>query len=288
MEQGRATPQREEKLRRRQRERQRLEATRRTLGRLLAIARRCRTGEEFARALTDLWSQESRFAPDGAAGRSLTCFVAGVRDRMAVTGVRGIQRGVQLSLSPARAHAILGLPMHELGNTMVDLAAVLGRDGALLPERLAEAPTWRARFEILAAFLERRLADGPAPDPGVERALRWLAASGGDVRIGELADRLGWTRRHLARRFREQVGLSPKTVARVLRFERVTDLLADGAPPTAGLAAAAGYADQAHLCREIREFARCTPGEYAASLRRTAPDLPVMSHLFNSAEGGPG
>lgn len=227
-------------------------------------------------------------APDGAAGGTLTCFVAGVRDRMAVTGVRGIQRGVQLSLGPARAHAILGLPMHELGNTMVDLAAVLGRDGALLPERLAEAPTWRARFEILAAFLERRLADGPAPDPGVERALRWLAASGGDVRIGELADRLGWTRRHLARRFREQVGLSPKTVARVLRFERMTDLLADGAPPTAGLAAAAGYADQAHLCREIREFARCTPGEYAASLRRTAPDLPVMSHLFNSAEGGPG
>ncbi|ADU50260.1 polynucleotide adenylyltransferase/metal dependent phosphohydrolase [Thermaerobacter marianensis DSM 12885] len=66
---GQATRQREEKLQRRQRERQQLEATRRTLSRLLAITRRCRTGEEFARALTALWAQETRFGgePDPGA-----------------------------------------------------------------------------------------------------------------------------------------------------------------------------------------------------------------------------
>lgn len=221
-------------------------------------------------------------APDGAARGRLGCFVAGPHDAMAVTGLRGAQRGLHLTLSPARAYSIFGLPMHLLGNTFLDLAAVLGREGALLPERMAEAPTWQARFEILAAFLDRRIAAGPRADPAVEWALRRLRAAGGDIRIQALADRLGWSRRHLVRRFHEQVGLSPKTVARVLRFERATALLADGSRPLARIAADAGYADQAHLTREIRALVRCAPREYAASLRRSAPGMPVMSHFFNS------
>ncbi|QBS37181.1 HD domain-containing protein [Thermaerobacter sp. FW80] len=118
MEQGRATPQREEKLRRRQRERQRLEATRRTLGRLLAIARRCRTGEEFARALTDLWSQESRFAPDGAAGRAPDGAAAAAFRTLAAVPVA--ERPAELArrfdrLVPAAVREVLAR-LHERGH----------------------------------------------------------------------------------------------------------------------------------------------------------------------------
>ncbi|QIA26203.1 HD domain-containing protein [Thermaerobacter sp. PB12/4term] len=83
---GQATRQREEKLQRRQRERQQLQATRETLRRLLAITRRCRTGEEFARALTALWAQDTRFGGDPGRGAGPVSGTAGADAAGAVAG----------------------------------------------------------------------------------------------------------------------------------------------------------------------------------------------------------
>lgn len=85
--------------------------------------------------------------------------------------------------------------------------------------------------------------------------------------VGDLADELGWSRRHLVARFREQVGLPPKVLARVLRFQRSLRLRgADGRPrPWAEVALACGYYDQAHLNRDFRQFAGCTPTELLAA-----------------------
>jgi transcriptional regulator GlxA family with amidase domain len=92
-----------------------------------------------------------------------------------------------------------------------------------------------------------------------------LEAAHGDVAVQRLAEGVGWSRRHLASCFKEDIGMSPKTAARILRFERVTALLRTGA--AASLADAAydcGYADQAHLNRDFRAFADATPTDYAA------------------------
>ena len=92
--------------------------------------------------------------------------------------------------------------------------------------------------------------------------------------IQPLADATGWSRRHLLTRFRAQVGLAPKTAARVLRFRRAAGLLvppgSDGGPGRpvprglADVAAECGYADHAHLVREFRALAGCTPTAYLA------------------------
>jgi AraC-like DNA-binding protein len=104
---------------------------------------------------------------------------------------------------------------------------------------------------------------GPRPPGGQRRP-----GPGGRA----LADEVGWSRRHLIARFREQVGAPPKLVARVVRFQQVLRRLErDRDAVGAELAAACGYFDQAHLAREVRALAGLTPGELAA--RRAAEGM---------------
>jgi AraC-like DNA-binding protein len=142
----------------------------------------------------------------------------------------------------------------------VDLAEVLGPAGRRLAEQLRDTPTWAQRFALLDGFLLRRLADGPRPAPETDWAWQRLVASGGAVPIGQLASEVGWSHRHLIARFRQQVGLTPKTAARLVRFDRVWRRLDQPQPlDWADLAREAGYADQAHLIREFHRFTGTTP-----------------------------
>jgi AraC-like DNA-binding protein len=176
---------------------------------------------------------------------------------------------LELWLDPLAGYRLLGLPMDELSGQLVDLADVLGPDGRRLGERLREAPTWRQRFALLDRFLLRRLDEGPAPSPEVGRAWERLVASGGAVPIGRLAEEVGWSHKRLLARFRHQVGLRPKTAARLVRFEGVLGRLDERRPLDWGrVAREVGYADQAHLIREFHQFTGATPTEFAA---RTSP-----------------
>src|SRR4051812_18032493 len=198
-------------------------------------------------------------------GRTYTSFAAGLSDQPAITEHDGVQDGIQVDLSPLAAGRLLGVPMRELANQVVDLDALLGRAAGELAERLAEAPDWPARFALLDAALAARLVQAPPAPAGVAHAWRRLTASAGAVPIAALAAQLGYSRRHLAARFHEHVGLPPKRLARVLRFERVAAGLRAGSD-LADLAYACGYADQPHLNRDFRAFAGVTPTEYAANL----------------------
>jgi hypothetical protein len=70
-------------------------------------------------------------------------------------------------------------------------------DEPFLAERLAEAPSWDARFRLLDAVLARR-AGGPTE---VDWAWAAIVAAGGNVRVGKLAEQLGWSRKRLAKTF---------------------------------------------------------------------------------------
>jgi AraC-like DNA-binding protein len=197
---------------------------------------------------------------DGAAFGS---FVAGLTDLPVLTEHPGEQVGVQLDLTPQGARMLLGVPLREVGRRVVAL-------DALLPEadvaRLRAADTWDERFAQLDALLLRRLKTAPSPRPDVAYAWSRLEATDGAVSVAQLCAELGCSRRHLSARFGDEVGLGPKAVARILRFQRATALLSDrarGAPPTlAEVAAASGFADQAHLTREFRAMAGVTPGAF--------------------------
>jgi len=210
-----------------------------------------------------------RSAGDGVNG-ALTSFVAGFHDTFAVTEFAGSQCGLQVDLTPLGAHRLLGLAGDDLRGGSLQLSDVLGRDGDELVARLVDAPDWAARFALADEFLLRRSLAARAVDPEVGWAWDRLWRSGGRLRIATLAGEVGWSRRHLAGRFRHQVGLGPKEAGRVLRFSRAVRLL-DRTPSLSDLAAGTGYADHSHLVREFHALAGCTPSQLAAELRGDCP-----------------
>ena len=179
---------------------------------------------------------------------------------------------LELRLAPLAAYTLLGLPVDELGEHPVDLSDVLGAAGPRLVEQLREAPTWRRRFALLDDFLFGRLALGPRPSPEVDRAWRRLVATDGAVPVGLIAREVGWSHKHQIARFRQQVGLAPKTAAQLLRFDRVWRALESRRPQDWGrMAAEAGYADQAHLIRDFRRYTGTTPAAFLSAPRSRPP-----------------
>jgi AraC-like DNA-binding protein len=175
---------------------------------------------------------------------------------------------LELWLAPLGAYRLLGLPMNALTGQLVDLTDVLGTGIRRLADQLRDTPTWQRRFALLDAYLLRRAQHGPQPAPEVAWAWRRLTAIGGALPIRRLAREVGWSHKHLITKFKQQIGLTPKTAARLVRFDQVCRRL--GAHPPAHwdqLAADCGYADQAHLIRDFRQFTGATPTAYLATPR---------------------
>ena len=201
---------------------------------------------------------------DNAFGGYPRAFVAGLTDTHGIVDQAGAIHCLDLKLTPLGAYTLLGVPMHELVNRVVDLTDILpgARD---LADRLAGNPA--GRFNLLDAFLLDAAGRGPRPAPEVAWALRVLTGTHGAVSVGALAEEIGWSRRHLVAKFRQQVGLPPKTMARIIRFGHLLRRVRTAGPARwIQLAAECGYYDQAHMNRDFREFAGTTPTEFRARL----------------------
>ena len=198
-----------------------------------------------------------------------TTLLGGLHTTPAIISHQGCQSGIQLSLKPLGARILLGLPAGELADLDTDAGLVLGPVARELHERVRAAPTWQQQFAVIDEVLLRRVRADHGVSPGVSQAWRALLASGGTAAVPELAREAGWSSRLLGARFRTEIGLAPKQAARVVRFDRARRLLqrrvaAAGQPELAGLAAACGYYDQAHLAREFRALAGCAPSRWLA------------------------
>ena len=202
----------------------------------------------------------------GVAGERRDSFLAGLYESSTFVAAEGPAACIQVDFTPIGAHLFLGLPMHELANRVVDVEDLLGKDRDVAA-RLEAAATWDARFDLLEAVIAGRVAEARRPAPEIVWAWREVEQTHGAVRVSALAEKLGRSRRHLRTRFREHVGLGPKTFARVVRFGRAVDVLRSGHTESfAEVAYACGYFDQAHLNRDFRQFAGTTPAELVTRL----------------------
>lgn len=190
--------------------------------------------------------------------------VLGLRDRPLTLVQNGATTGIAVALPPLGAHALFGGAVGELANSGVAVTDLLGADARVLVERLAETRGWPARFALLDEFLTARPPSRRVPDAEVGEAWRRLWATP-NVRIGDLARELGWSRQRLHTRFRAQIGLGPKAVARTARLHHAVRLLDARQHPLAEVADRSGYADQSHLHRDFRTLTGVTPTEYVVA-----------------------
>jgi methylphosphotriester-DNA--protein-cysteine methyltransferase len=161
------------------------------------------------------------------------------------------------TLTPAGAYLAFGRPMSDLANRWVPLDGLVGADGSRLGPRLRAAASWEARFACLDGFLDARLARARQPVRDIHNV--WLRAQAAG-RVSDLAEEVGVSHKHLVSLFHEQIGLTPRLVARLARFNRALRRLgAAGRANWADAAQACGYFDQSHLINDFRDFAAATP-----------------------------
>jgi AraC-like DNA-binding protein len=217
-------------------------------------------------------------AVEDAAGRQQQgSFVTGLGFGEALHALRADAfEAVQVRLSPVVAHAVLGTT--DLGDAVVSLDGLCGREVARISDHLGDLSSWEDRFACIDAWLARRCAAASRVDQEVAWAWRRIVADRGMVRIEHLAAELGWSRKRLWARFQSQIGLPPKRAAKLVRFDHAVHRLVAG-QAAAGVAADGGYTDQSHLHRDVVAFTGLTPA--------TVVDEPFLA-VDDVAWGWPG
>ena len=195
-------------------------------------------------------------------------FLAGLHDVHVFTEYQGAQMGFQVNFTLLGAYRFLNITMSDIANRCLDLGDLLGHAEAdRLADSLQDAEDWPARFDVMDRFLLQRLRQGRPMSPDVAWALKSLQASHGARSIGALSRDLSCSRKTLIQRFHAQIGLSPKSVASILRFAHAVERIrAADEESWADLAVACGYYDQAHFNRDFRRFSGRTPREFQAAL----------------------
>jgi AraC-like DNA-binding protein len=196
------------------------------------------------------------FSPAIFCGARTDCFVIDTSEQQRVIGVQ---------FNAGGAFPFLGMPASEVAGATFALDDLWPGQAALLREELLFARGVAEMFAILERLLRSRLNRVSALHPAVAYAVRELARPSAELRVADLASRIGFSSRRLGDLFREQTGLAPKAFQRVRRFQHVLSSLhknplADGNWAT--LAADCGYYDQAHFIHDFKSFSGMTPGEY--------------------------
>ena len=206
--------------------------------------------------------------PSGDRGADLPCLAMGMTCAPTRIVFAGRIEQLCVRLRAGAATAILGVPASELTDQGVALDALWGPAAGETLAQLHALPTTAARARWLSCVLDERAsrADGSANARAAIEAMRRIAASGGRIRIRDLASELGITDRRLQQLFHDHIGLSPKAACRLARFREV--LVRRRRQPTRAwgeLALDTGFYDQAHLANELKAFTGVTPSDLAGS-----------------------
>ena len=221
-----------------------------------------------------LWA---RFVPDGDEDPGLVLpdacsdliweqgvggYVAGPDTGPVYTETRPGTVFVGVRFRPAAGGPVLGLPLSELRDQRVPLADVRRDIARALPAALSPAEAGGRILDLTGTLI----ADS-SPDPAINAAASLLRDPA--ARTEDVAERVGLSGRQFRRRSHAAMGYGPKTLQRILRFQRFVRLLDASAqsPDLARLAAVTGYADQPHLTRECAALSGLTPAALARERR---------------------
>ncbi|HEY6555573.1 MAG TPA: helix-turn-helix domain-containing protein [Vicinamibacteria bacterium] len=198
--------------------------------------------------------------------RQPTAFVVGELTRALRVRPEASMSTMGIRFRPAGLSPFVATPQDELTDRTTPIADLWGASARELEERVHDAASDARRARVAEEFLLARLAAGPGPDRRVAAAVGQLLAERGQTRLGALSATAGLSPRQLERRFRSVVGLGPKALGRLVRFQEVYRRLGEDVPSDwASIALDCGYYDQAHLLRDFRELAGSPPSRLLGS-----------------------
>ena len=208
--------------------------------------------------------------PPTVVGPWTVSFVARLAVGTSITGAR---------LHPGRASSLLGIPASELLNQTIPIAAAKGAVQHMRLEKVIEQPDARARRSALAQVLFTSIGYSAPYDQAISASIQWLSRHPkGSIR--QLSHSVGISERQLHRRFSAAIGYGPKMFQSVLRFQRLLKTAREMGTEQglADLAVNTGYADQAHMTRDVHRLANLRPTE----LLRSPESTLQMSDLFKT------
>ncbi|AHM62725.1 transcriptional regulator, AraC family protein [Flammeovirgaceae bacterium 311] len=199
------------------------------------------------------------------------CFVAGQFTKnysLRLSGKIGI---VGIVFWPAGLSHLLGTPMSAFTDQRFDLNLVLGKEAALLEHQFLESSTPHQRIAVIEQFLQQKLGRASIKLDVVDHAISAIAKNKGILSINQLSDDLCISPRQFRRRFTEKVGVSPKLLSRIKRFNYISQLSAEATAKWTDIVHEGGYYDQAHFIRDFCIFSGKKPSDfvnYSRSLAR--------------------
>jgi AraC-like DNA-binding protein len=196
-------------------------------------------------------------------------FVGGLCEDFVVCEHDGFQQGIQINLTPVGARRLFNTPMSEFMAQVHPIRDVLPTRHRRLAERLQDIADWDQRFDLLDDTLADCLHEPSVRTSVVSWAVERIQEAGGALSIRALSRELGYSGKHVISMFRDQVGIPPKLLARIVRFDRLIRHFRNGGGGAwSDLALEFGFYDQAHLVRDVRHFTGVTPTEAKAMVTR--------------------
>jgi AraC-like DNA-binding protein len=209
----------------------------------------------------DFCDRTVRTYPAGSSDFRPHIYLLGTQTRYVGSGtcLSGHVLSFGIFFRPFALWRLFGIPPAEVTNFDDEGTAVLGSWVPELYQKLGEAQTFYARI-ILATEALLRFVPGIRPLTSIMSTAHLLRPSDESVRIANVAHDSTMSIRNYRRQFAAEIGMSPKTFARVARFERAIDLKRTSENSWMDIAHDLGYFDQMHMIKDFRMLGGGTPG----------------------------
>lgn len=177
-------------------------------------------------------------------------------------------RCIMVNFFPSGFHRLFGLPVHGFNGRMVPPGQLLGEKAGHLYAELRGADRPARMFEIIDTMILDRLRDIPAESlTAMQVVERWVREHMGMLGVGDLASTACMSIRQLQRRFKEEIGLTPKAFSSVVRFNHLYEHMKRTRKFDLDVALACGYYDESHMLKDLTYFLGRAPKRFAGMVR---------------------